>query len=84
MLILFILLSAAFSVLILILAFENIAAQCNYLQFFLAPISATTSITFLIFGVAFLGIIAGASYAGLVWAIFSKNGNSEDEEDGEY
>ncbi|OGJ51934.1 hypothetical protein A2335_00370 [Candidatus Peregrinibacteria bacterium RIFOXYB2_FULL_32_7] len=81
MVILFITLSIIFTVLLLVLSFENIAAQCNYLQFFFTAISATSSVTFIVLTIAFLGVLTGMSYAALIWSLFRK---TDDENDDEY
>lgn len=85
MIVLFLLLSVLFTVLLLVLSFENIASRCTDLMFLFASVSSNTTVTFLIFGVATLGVMAGLSYAGLFWSIFKNRGNDEDEvEEEEY
>lgn len=69
-----------FTVLILILAFENIGGACNYLQFFFASIDPQTSPTFLMFGTAFLGAITGALYFGFLTELLKNSDEEEVEE----
>lgn len=68
-----------FTVIILILSFENIQASCNYLRFFFAEISNNTPPTFVIFGVALLGMIAGGFYMAFIQSIL-KGGEEEEDE----
>ena len=53
-------LSVILTVLILILAFENITADCQQILFLFFPIKSNP--TFLTFGVAVLGILTGMVY----------------------
>ena len=66
---------------ILVLAFENIQASCNYITFFFYEVPSGTPPTMTIFFEAVLGVIAGVFYTKLVssWA-----GTDEDEEDEDY
>lgn len=63
---------------ILILAFENIQATCNYMTFFFYEVSAQTPPTMTILFEAVLGIIAGIFYTQLAHAWMKP---AEDEED---
>ena len=46
-------------VVILILAFENVQASCNYLTFFFWELSASTAPTFTLFGASLVGMFTG-------------------------
>jgi len=46
-------------VVILILAFENVQATCNYLTFFFWELSTSTAPTFTLFGAALVGMFTG-------------------------
>lgn len=72
-----------FTVLILIISFENIAASCQWMNFFFIEINANTSPTFLIMGNAFLGVIAGIFYFGFIHALIKGMNKSEEEEEDE-
>jgi len=66
------------SVLILILAFENIGSQCSSLNFFFYPVKSNPTVIFL--GIAVLGIITGIFFHSLMGKMM---GPVEDEEDQE-
>ncbi|MBI5755077.1 hypothetical protein HZA41_02565 [Candidatus Peregrinibacteria bacterium] len=66
--------------LILILAFQNIAGICNYIYFFFVPLSSNIAPTFLVFAMAFLGIITGMLYSAFFRAMLSGKGGEEDDE----
>ncbi len=70
--------SIIFTVIILIVGFENVQAQCNYISVFFTEISPQTAPTFLAFGMAALGIVTGACYFGFINAFFSQNEEDED------
>lgn len=70
--------SIIFTVLILILAFENIGAQCSNLNFFFYPILSSPTIVFL--GLAAIGVITGALYHAFIAKVF-ETGESDDEQD---
>ncbi len=80
MLILFLALSAIFTVLLLLVSFENVAGRCTDLVLFFTEIDSNTTVTFLIFAVAFIGVMTGLSYAGLLWQLF-KQPEEEDEDE---
>lgn len=67
--------SIIFTVLILILAFENMGAQVNGFQFLF---TAFDSPFFIVLGIAFIGVITGAFYTGLVLRL----AKGDDEEAG--
>lgn len=69
-----------FTVLTLVLAFENIGGSCNYLKFFFADIDSATSPTFLTFATAFLGAITGALYYGFLMELLKKTDDEDVEE----
>jgi hypothetical protein len=69
--------SIFFTVLILILAFENIGAACQNFLFLFTSISQDTSPFFIVMGIAFLGGIAGFFYTGFVKELLKPD---EDEE----
>lgn len=69
-------LSIIFTVLVLILAFENIGAQCSMLKFFFYDINQNP--TLVIMSVAVIGIITGALYHAFVSRVLA---TSEEEED---
>lgn len=72
--------SVLFTVLILIIAFQNFLASCNYLTVFFSEIGANTPPTMLIFGVAAIGIITGIFYHALISSLFSGKDDNEDED----
>ncbi len=65
---------------ILILAFENIQASCNYITFFFWEVSSGTPPTMTIFFEAVLGVIAGVFYTQFVHHL----GSDEDDDDEDY
>lgn len=67
--------SIIFTVLILIIAFQNYNATMNGFQVFFTPIDTNPTIT--IFGIALLGIFAGGFYFGFLTSFLK----SEDEEE---
>jgi uncharacterized integral membrane protein len=69
--------SIIFTVLILILAFENMAIQLNGFMFLFTAFNAPF---FVVMGLCIVGIIAGAFYTGLIITL-AKHG-SQDEESG--
>jgi hypothetical protein len=64
-------------VIILIVAFQNIGAQCNFITYFFFAVDASTPPTVLIFIISLLGIFTGVMLMGLVLSLMSKE---EDEE----
>ncbi|EKD49532.1 MAG: hypothetical protein ACD_63C00111G0001 [uncultured bacterium] len=73
--------SIIMTAIILILAFENIQAACNYLNFFFYEVPSSTSPTMTIFFEAVIGICAGVFYTQFVRSMLDK---SEDDEDEDY
>ncbi|MBD3360230.1 hypothetical protein GF366_00340 [Candidatus Peregrinibacteria bacterium] len=74
---LYLTLSIIFTALILILAFENIGAQCSNMNFFFFPLRQNPTIVFL--GIAVIGIITGLFYHAFIIRVLA--GPAEDEED---
>lgn len=70
--------SIILTVLILILAFENIQASCSGLNFLFWEISDDTSPTLLVLGTTLFGILTGAFYGAFFRSMMSGN---EDEEE---
>lgn len=68
--------SIVFTVLILILAFENIGGSCQGFMFLFSSLPQGTSPFFIVTGIAILGGITGIFYTGLVTQLLKK----EDEE----
>ena len=71
--------SIVFTIILLIVAFQNIQAQCNFVTFFFFSIGANISPTIMIFIVSLLGIITGMLFMGLLMSIISK-----EEDDGDF
>jgi uncharacterized integral membrane protein len=71
--------SIVLSIIILIIAFQNIQAQCNFITFFFFPIEQTTSPTIMIFIVSLIGMLAGIFYMGFLMSFLSR-----EEEDDEF
>jgi len=69
--------SIVLAIIILIVAFQNIQAQCNFVTFFFFSVDQGTSPTILVFLVSLLGIFAGIFFMGLLMSFLSK----EEEED---
>lgn len=68
-----------FTVIILIVGFENSQAQCSFISIFFNDISPSMSPAFLFFGVAGLGIITGVFYFGFLTSLL-KEGNEEEDD----
>lgn len=68
--------SVLFTVLILILAFENISGSCQSFLFLFYEMPMGTSPFFIVAGLSLLGAIAGVFYTGLVLHLIK----SKDEE----
>lgn len=69
--------SIIFTVLVLIIAFGNIGAQCGQLHFLFFPVDSNPTIIFL--ALAVLGMITGAFYHAFMGRVF-KNSNEEEDE----
>ena len=65
--------SIVFTVLILILAFENMGAQAKGFLFLFAPFDNSF---FLIIGLCIVGMVAGALYTGLILSL-ARGGDEE-------
>ncbi|MBT5016605.1 hypothetical protein HN748_06420 [Candidatus Peregrinibacteria bacterium] len=68
-------------VIILILAFENIQASCNYLTFFFWEISSGVAPTFVLFGSAIVGMVAGSFMTLLASSFLAESDDDEDDID---
>ena len=64
-------------VIILIVAFQNIGAQCNFITYFFFGVDASTPPTILIFVIALLGIFTGVFLTGLFMSMMSKEEDDE-------
>jgi len=64
-------------VIILIIAFQNFGAQCNFLTYFFFYVDASTSPTILVFMISLLGMFTGMLIMGLLMSYLNKE---EDEE----
>lgn len=69
--------SIILTVVILLLAFGNIGAQCSQLKFFFSDIRWNPTVLFLFIGV--LGIITGAFYHAFLTKLFATPEDEEDE-----
>jgi uncharacterized integral membrane protein len=69
--------SIIFTVLLLILAFENIGSQCTNMLFFFYDFESSPTIIFL--GVAIIGIFTGVFYHSFLQRVM--NAPEEDEEE---
>ena len=65
-------------VIILILAFENIQASCNYLTFFFWELPTSVAPTFVLLGTAIAGMVTGAFMTMSAISLF---GSSDEEDD---
>lgn len=70
--------SIIFTVLILILAFGNIGAQCSNTVFFFYTVDQNPTIIFL--GLAILGIITGAFYHAFISNVLETPEDEKDED----
>ena len=73
---LYLTLSIIFTTLILILAFENISAQCSNMNFFF--ISVQQNPTMVILGIAVIGIFTGASYNAFISRVLASSDEEEE------
>ncbi len=71
--------SIVFTIIILVIAFQNIQAQCTFVTFFFYAANSSTAPTFFVFAVSVVGVIAGMLYMGLIMSFLSK-GDDDDEE----
>jgi len=65
-------------VIILIVAFQNIGAQCNFITYFFFGVDASTPPTILIFIISLLGMCTGVMLMGLFLSFTNKE---EDEQE---
>lgn len=70
--------SIVLTIIILIVAFQNIQAQCNFVTFFFFEADSGTAPTFLVFAVSLVGIITGMLYMGLIMSFISKDEDDEE------
>ncbi len=70
--------SIVLSVLMLIIAFENIGGSCQGFMFLFTTLPQDTSPFFIVVGLGLLGVITGVFYTGLVLKLLNK----ETEESG--
>lgn len=70
--------SIVLTVIILILGFGNITASCQQLYFFYTAVNNQIPVTFLVFAVAFIGIVAGFFYGAYIRALIASSGNEDD------
>lgn len=70
-----------FTVMILIISFENIQAFCSNVQILFYGVNAQVPPTILFFGISLLGMMAGAFYFGFIQGLFSGGSSSEEEND---
>lgn len=68
-------------VVILVLAFENVQASCNYLTFFFWELSASTPPTFTLFGAALVGIFTGVMGTLFFTSILSTDTEEEETDE---
>ncbi len=71
--------SILFTVLILILAFENIGAACQGFMFLFIALPQGTSTFFIVAGLAILGGITGIFYTGLILQLLHSANKDEEE-----
>lgn len=64
-------------IIVLIVAFQNIQAQCNFITIFFFSIEANTSPTIMILVVSLIGMITGGFLMGLIMSFLAK----DEEED---
>lgn len=69
--------SITLTVLILILAFENIGASCSDLNFLIYDLTNTSPIL-IVLGIAVLGILTGASYHAFISKVMAAANEEED------
>lgn len=70
--------SIIMTVLILILSFENIGAQCTSLNFFFYSIAQGPTIVIL--GIAVIGIITGACYHAFISRVLSSTPEDDEQQ----
>lgn len=70
--------SIVFFIIILIVAFQNIQAQCNFITIFFFSVESNTSPTIMIFIVSLIGMVTGAFLMGLIMSFLARD---EDEDE---
>jgi uncharacterized integral membrane protein len=70
--------SLVLTIIVLIIAFQNIQAQCNFITFFFFSVGGKTSPTIMIFVVSLLGILTGMLYMGLLMSFLSKEEDDDE------
>lgn len=70
--------SIIFTVVILVVAFGNIQAQCSALTFFFYPVQSNPTVVIL--GLAVIGIITGALYHAFIGRVLDSSGVEDDED----
>ena len=75
---LYLALSIVFTVIVLVLSFENISAQCSNLNLLFFPIRSNPTIVLL--GTAVVGVITGMFYHAFLAKVFETSPEDEDEQ----
>ena len=70
--------SIVLTIIILIIAFQNIQAQCNFITFFFFAADSSMSPTLMIFAVSLVGVIAGMLYMGLIMSFISREEDDDE------
>ncbi|MEK7085423.1 MAG: hypothetical protein AAB953_00210 [Patescibacteria group bacterium] len=70
--------SVILTVLILVLAFENIAAYCTALNFFFYEVDKNPTVV--IMGIAVLGVITGVFYHAFISRVLSTSPEEEEQQ----
>jgi len=65
-------------VIILIVAFQNIGAQCNFITYFFFGVDASTPPTILIFIISLLGMFTGIMLMGLFLSFTNKEEDDQE------
>jgi len=76
--------SIIFTVIILIVGFENAQSQCNFIEIFFNELPTSSSPAILFFGIAGIGIITGGFYFGFINAIMKENREDEDDDSADW
>ena len=71
--------SIIFTVLILLIAFGNVSAMCNYINFLSIPIKNTSPVL-VILTVAIIGMICGAMYHAFIVRVLDSGDDDESDE----
>ncbi len=70
--------SIILTVIILILGFENVQGQCNFISIFLTDLAPSIAPTFLFFGFAALGILTGMFYSAFISTLLKQSSDEGD------